>query len=312
MTPEDRKDWKPESEAKTVYLAEVSPEMVWHKENLAAELKHQNCTLRIIDAKDISQENIRQTIDGCDLSVHILSKNDKEIIQGDKGIEESQIHISTQYHLSQRLISQSSDDIFEILAWYPRTNAIDIYGVEKLPKHLTKIQQLEEVELLRTGFEEFKSYIFKKLESDPIEEIDEFYIKGDDSLNIYFLYDGVDQPYVNDYIELLNNRGYTVFTPQFDENILAVRHAHNTSLKQFDIAIIFSKDSNVNWINMKIMDIMKSPGLGRNKPIKGKSILCTTEKLTKLPMAKQGFHHVSSDQFSCKEQIDQVVQNAKS
>ena len=75
------------------------------------------------------------------------------------------------------------------------------------------------------------------------------------------------------YAEFLRKRRFTVLMPVFDNNILEVRRKHNDSLKKFDYAIIFSEKASINWINMKVMDILKSPGLGREKKVQGQAKL---------------------------------------
>ena len=89
----------------------------------------------------------------------------------------------------------------------------------------------------------------------------------------------------------------------FSSDILEVRKAHNSYLVKFDIAIIFAKEANVNWINMKIMDVLKSSGLGRVKPILGKAVILSEEKAGGLTLVGKGFETISIDKDSHKEQI---------
>jgi hypothetical protein len=168
---------------------------------------------------------------------------------------------------------------------------------------LQKILQSEEVELIRTNFEEFKYYLLKKIEADATETVDGFYIKGDSNLSVYFIYDNVDKDVASEYIEFLRKRGFTVFTPVFGSDILEVRKSHNTSLMKFDIAIIFAEDATQNWVNMKIMDILKSPGLGREKAILGKAVVISEQNAKMLTLIRRGFEVIPLDQDSPKDQI---------
>ena len=82
-----------------------------------------------------------------------------------------------------------------------------------------------------------------------------------------------------------------------------IRQTHKSFLKKFDIAIIFAKEASVNWVNMKIMDILKSPGLGREKRILGKAVFTSEEKGKKLMLIQRGFDFISFDNNSLKEQF---------
>lgn len=289
---------------KIVYFAEVSEKMRSYKENLVKELEHYGCSIKEASNARIDIENIREIIEQCDIAIHILSENDQIIDSVGKGLEEQQIIYSVQHFLSQKLLSQSTKNGFEIFAWYPKLSSENLFEEEMIPTHLQRIQQFEEVELLRTNFEVFKHYLLNKIENDTEEAVDEFYIKGNNNHCIYFLYDNVDKKIAIEYIDYLKKRGFTVFTPIFNSDIMEVRQLHNSCLMKFDIAIIFAKKANVNWLNMKIMDVLKSPGLGREKRILGKAVFTSEQKGKELNMIGRGFDFIPLDQNSWKNQME--------
>ena len=180
---------------------------------------------------------------------------------------------------------------FVVYAWHPKSSTENIYNEERVPSHIMNIQQLEEVDFLRSNFEDFKYYLLKKIEEDNLEVEDRFYIKGSDNLSIYFLFDAIDKEEAEQYIDYLEKRGFTVFSPLFESDIMAVRQMHSSCLKKFDMAIIFAKDANINWVNMKIMDILKSPGLGREKRILGKAVIAAEQNLKLLNLSGRGFDY---------------------
>ena len=45
------------------------------------------------------------------------------------------------------------------------------------------------------------------------------------------------------------------------------------NLRNFDAAIIYKGKVNDQWVRMKVLDLLKAPGFGRNKPIRGKAIV---------------------------------------
>lgn len=304
----EKKGAMPGISGKKIFIADVSGEMTTYQENLSKELQNYDCVIRSSPDANENPDKIRSIIEDCDIAIHILSDHDEENVADHKGVEETQIQISVQHYLSQKLISDTSDNLFEIYAWYPKSNSVSIYVEERIPNHIKKIQQLDEVELIQTNYEDFKYYLLKKIEVEQVNDVDEYYIKGSDSLSIYFLYDAVDKENAVDYIEYLKKRGFILFTPDFEGDIMSVRQMHNNCLKKYDIAIIFTENSSINWVSMKIMDIMKSPGLGREKPIRGKAILVRDEKELLLPMTKRSFDIFTIGEYSAKEQIDQLLQ----
>jgi len=60
--------------------------------------------------------------------------------------------------------------------------------------------------------------------------------------------------------------------PSFEGDLLDIRQLHIHNLVEFDAAIIFAGKVNAFWVKMKLLDILKSPGLGRLKSLDHKSI----------------------------------------
>ena len=296
-----------DTNGKVIFVADVSESMQNYRDNLVKELEHFGCTVKFRSRENEGADKNFEVIGQCDIAIHILSDEDQTNGSSGKGLEEMQIHLSVQHFLSQKLVSSSAENDFKIYAWHPKSSHESIYEEEKVSPHLRKIQQLDEVELLRTNFEEFKYYLLKKIEIPALEGTDEFYIKGNDHYCIYFIHDVLDYEAAQPYIEYLRKRGFTVFTPVFDSDIMAVRQIHTTSLKKLDIAIIFSIDAGVNWINMKIMDILKSPGLGREKPILGKGVFVQEHKGMMLQLKGRGFDFCPIDSDFKKEPIDDFL-----
>lgn len=52
-----------------------------------------------------------------------------------------------------------------------------------------------------------------------------------------------------------------------------LRKMHNEKLRLFDVGIVFKGKVNDNWVRMKLLDLLKAPGLGRRKPILGKAVI---------------------------------------
>ena len=95
----------------------------------------------------------------------------------------------------------------------------------------------------------------------------------DKKLNAYLIYDKVDQDEAVIISKELIKAGVNVIHTKFDEDVLTLRRLHNQKLKLFDIAIVFKGKVNDNWVRMKLLDLLKAPGLGRRKPILGKAVI---------------------------------------
>ena len=64
-----------------------------------------------------------------------------------------------------------------------------------------------------------------------------------------------------------------MLVPETSDNLLSNRNSHLEKLKYFDVGIVFRGKVNDNWTRIKLLDMLKAPGLGREKPILGKAII---------------------------------------
>jgi hypothetical protein len=294
--------------SKVVFFAEVSDEMSEYKENLIKELNHLGCSVKTVKKSEVKNEKIREIIAHCDAAVHILSDHDFGLQPSGKGFEELQINFSVRHFLGSRLLTDQPESVFKIFAWHKRTSGGNIFVEEHLSNHLKKIQQLDEVDFVRSNFENFKSYLVGQIKNYESDEAQEFYIKGSKNYNVYFLHDQSDREKAEKYIDYLNQRGFKVLTPDFDSDIISSRQTHENYLRKFDIAMIYAENAGTNWINMKVMDILKAPGLGRDKEITGSIILTSDSLVSSIHLVKRRFAITSTDSGTVKSQIDEILQ----
>ena len=293
----------------TVFVSKVSEVMLHYKENIVKDLVNHGYSVKEPTSDEDKDIEFRPIIEQCDVALHILSDQDLQFDAFGKGIEERQVDYSVQHSLGLKLISDSIIPNFRIFAWHSKSFLDNIYREELLPKHIKKIQQIEEVDLIRTNFEDFKYYFLKKIEIEPEEKTNEFYIKGSHNLNVYLLYDVVDEVKVQQYKDYIRNRGFNLLTPLFQGDLFETRKRHINNLIDFDVVIIFSSRNNTNWLSMKIMDVLKSSGLGRKKEIKGKAIFIAGSNKSSLPPNANGFTLIDTELNSPKEQIDDLVKD---
>ncbi len=291
-----------------MFLADVSPEMEKYKENLIAELKNYDCEF-IKLTEPLSADNLTSVLEYCNLAIHILSDHDYSIGKNKKGMEEEQLVLSVNHSVGRRLMAGVEEEPFRVIAWHPKPVSETIFEDEKLSAYLLRVQQMEEAELLRTTYEDFKAYLVRQIEITKAYAPDVHYIKGDPNLSILFVYDPIDKVQATQYIDFIKRRGFSVISPNLEGDIIRVRQDYNNSLKLFDVAIIFGEKVATNWINMKLMDILKSPGMGREKEIVARAVIMPSEKIVHCPMIARGFDIIEQDSNDINGSLETYLKN---
>lgn len=297
-----------ETRGKRVIFAAEPTTMSQNKANLKKELEYNGYEVGEISNNENDIENLPNILDQYDAAIHLLSDEEEVTSKSGKGFQELQIQFTAQHYVNQKLISDTREDLIKIFVWHPKSRSASMFEEEYLPAHLHKIQQMEEIDFLRTNFEDFKSYLLSNLSPEDLKLPDaHHFIKGDSNISVYFIYDNSDRESAQPYLEYIKKRGYNVLSSVMDGDIMNIRQRHNSYLKNFDLAIIYADKVSTNWVNMKIMDILKSPGLGREKDILGKAVLMPESKIEMCPLAKRGFSILYTDQDSIEGQIDEFL-----
>lgn len=288
---------------KNVCFAKVPEAMRSYKENLIKELEQCGWVINEVPNAVQHKENALEPIDQCEIVIHILGDNDQFDDTQGKNFEEQQIENSVQHLKRRKLNSESADREIKIFVWYPKPKTERVFEEEIIPEYLQRIQQLDEIEFLRTNYEDFKYNLLSQIEADTGVAEDEYKNEDYSNLKIYFLYDKEDEEKANKHIDYLKKEKFTVCSPSFEGDIIETRQKHQSCLMKMDVVIIFAETASVNWVNMKMMDILKSSGLGKENIILGKAVITSEQNGNALTLMQRGFDFFPLEQNSIKKKI---------
>lgn len=256
---------------KTIYLAETSHDLAIQRNIIKRELQRYGYIVLPKHALPQSaaavEAVVAKDLEDCSYSIHLIGNSYGEIPEG---AEKSVVDIQNELAQKESNAKRGRKEDFMRLIWITGNlrNISDKQRafIEAL-KRDTEAQ--EGTEILQTPLEDFKNIMREEL----VEVHDR---KGGNDVRgktIYLVHDRVDQQEVRPYLEALENQGFQVIQPAFSGDLLDVRKHHINNLRNLDGAIIFKGKVNDQWVHMKVLDLLKAPGFGRNKPIKAKALL---------------------------------------
>jgi hypothetical protein len=256
---------------KTIYLAETSHDLSVQRNIIKRELQRYGY---IVLPKTTLPQNasaveavVAKDLEDCSYSIHLIGNSYGEIPEGG---EKSIVEIQNELAAKESSTKRGRKEDFTRLIWIS-ANLRNISDKQKsfieALKRDTEAQ--EGTEILQTPLEDFKNIMREEL----VEAHDR---KGGSDVrgkSIYLLHDRVDQNEVRPFKELIEKSGFQVIEPAFTGELLDVRKNHINNLRNLDGAVIFKSKVNDQWVRMKVLDLLKAPGFGRNKPIKAKALL---------------------------------------
>ena len=265
---------KPLYERKSIYLAATSNDLTVQRNVIRRELQRHG--FKVLPDHSFSNnidgitKEIGDNLSKSVFAIHLLGSSYGDIPEGsDRSIVDLQNKLASQFKLSdgtklQRLIwiqpdqSKSSDKQKAFL--------------ENLQRDLST---LEGAEVLQTPLEDFKNTMREEIfinQNFGVSNGHSFKV-DENKQNVYLIYDKVDKKGVTPIIKTLVKAGLNVIEPDFEGSLLDIRKGHLEKLKQLDLAVVFQGEVNINWVRMKLLDLLKAPGLGRTKPIVGKAVI---------------------------------------
>lgn len=256
---------------KTIYLAETGHDLSVQRNIIKRELQRHGFIVlpnhTLPTRLDEIEKEVRRDLNDCSMSIHLIGNAYGEIPEGaDRSIVDIQNKIASEVAVAKR---QTKDE-FSRLIWIAQNlkNASDRQKafIETIRRD-TEAQ--EGAEILQNPLEDFKNIMREEL----IDSQDRNTAESTSSKSIYLVHDRIDLAEVGPIREVLEKSGFKVLTPAFEGELLDVRKRHIDNLRNFDGAIIFKGKVNDQWVRMKILDLLKAPGFGRNKPIQGKALV---------------------------------------
>jgi hypothetical protein len=253
---------------KTIYLAETGHDLSVQRNIIKRELQRHGYIVlpnqTLPNNVNDFEKMVRSDLEESNLSIHLIGSAYGEIPDGaDRSI------VDLQNRFAAEKSSKVGKEQFSRLIWISTdlTNASERQKsfIENI-KRDTEAQ--EGAEILQTPLEDFKNIMREEL----MDAHDRKALEETGGKSIYLVHDRIDHAEVKPLIDAIKKNGYNVLIPEFEGELLQLRQKHIDNLRNFDAAIIFKGKVNEQWVRMKVLDLLKAPGFGRKKPIKGKAV----------------------------------------
>ena len=267
---------KPLYKRETIFLAETGQDLNVQRNVIRRELQRHGYRVlpdhmlprEVKSAEKIINDVLTESI----MSVHLIGNSYGDIpVGGDRSIVDMENKLA-----AQKVHDNPGGRKLQRLIWINphQENSSDQQKtfIENIQRDLTA---LEAAEIFQIPLEDFKNTLREELfdERAGKDNLEKEVSIDDKKLNVYLIYDQVDDTEAKIVSKELIKAGLNVIQPEFDKGVLMLRKIHNEKLRLFDVGIIFKGKVNDNWVRMKLLDLLKAPGLGRSKPILGKAVI---------------------------------------
>tara|TARA_Y100001968_G_scaffold126470_1_gene115421 strand:+ start:164 stop:1657 length:1494 start_codon:yes stop_codon:yes gene_type:complete len=257
---------------RTVYLAAVTSDIQSGREKLYRELidrGHHVLPDRPLPTAGLELEAaIREMLSQADCSVHLVGQK-YGIIPEDAAHSMAKI----QNDLAAEQFQSKPD--FQRFIWMPRPLITDD---DRQQQFITELQENPSAhagaELMEDTLDNFRDYVVEKLkpQAKTAEPAAVAASSADGPSSVYLIFDQKDDESVAPLEDYLFDQGLEVMVPTFDGDESAIKQAHIEKMTHCDAVLIYFGRADRAWVDMKLMNLMKAPGYGRENPFAAKTV----------------------------------------
>ncbi len=284
------------ADQQSVYLANCSHDLVTYRQIIKRELVRDGYKVlpdkTYPDDMVLAKQMIAKDIETCNLSIHLIGAYS----------EENLYQSFTLSNLQFQIASAHQNPAFRKLIWTsPEVEFFDEEQNSFFEFVKRDSENKENSDIIQSTLEELKATvktILKRKELTKKTEPAHHEQPGSTKPNLYLVYDFIDKESGEKLAGCLNTLGYHVNTPAFDKDYIQAREIQKEHLKNFDIALVFFENSSDKWLMMKLMELMKSPGLGRIKPVYVKLLISDEANFVPQKIGNFMVDHIAIDSTS--------------
>ena len=259
---------------KTVYLAAVTSDIQTGREKLMRELSdrgHRVLPDRPLPTSgDEFTEAVRDMLGQADYSIHLVGQKYGMIPE-----DASHSIAKIQNDLATEQVQAGGD--FARFIWMPRPIVTDDDRQQQFITELRENPQAHAgAELMEDSLDNFRDYVVEKLKPKPKPAPTTIPASGtpsaDGAATVYLIFDPKDDETVAELEDYLFDQGLEVMVPMFDGEEADIKQAHIEKMIHCDAVLIYYGNADRSWVDMKLMNLMKAPGYGRENPFTAKTV----------------------------------------
>ncbi len=263
-----------------IYLAQAAADMGGNRNTIKRELIEHG--FKVVPDTDLKAHKkdiksyIQKLVDNSCMAIHMLGNAYGETMK-DTGnsMAEMQVRYITEYlEATEKDPGYSRQKELNRLIWIdPEFNPVDSKQEELISQLKRNIENLHRTEIIQTPLELFKTLVINQLRrysprvSKPVKEE-----KSGGKL-IYIIHAGDEQKEAIELARGLSAGGMDTGMLDYEKGQKHLLDDHKKYLRECDGAIVYYGNPNRLWLQSKVMDLLKAPGLGRAQSLESRQIL---------------------------------------
>jgi hypothetical protein len=287
---------------KSIYLGLTTHDQLQSRDDLRRELLHYGYKVLPQASMPSGGEEFEKALIAClqqaDTVIELMGSQYGDILKGTKySLTDYQNRVIRDFQ------QKEADTKLKRFIWIPLNNKISDQRQALYLKRLRRDDATENTEIIESPIETFKTIVAAKLQGNNHAT----QIRYENISKVYLLTEEEQTKDVEELYSSLSLSGLKVFILDYSEQI-GIYARHLQALRDSDAIVIYQSSSDIAWLNSKIRDIIKAPGIGKQTPFKKVVIiskLIPEKQLIK--MIKSKVEIVVADQFDSETLLNKLI-----
>lgn len=245
-----------------IYLALTTFDQQYARDEIRRELLYYGykvlpCT-NTPKAAEEYENSLKEDLSRSSIVVQLMGSQYGDTLKGSRySLQDQQNKIISEFQ--KNLPNQS----LKRYMWIPQNMKISDQRQALYLKRVRRDEASEVTEIIESPLETFKTILSSRLEHfrNPRDN------KFENISKVFLLTEEETTPYTEELYKALNDSGMKVSTLNYEEQT-GIYTRYLNSLRNTEAVIIAQNSENKYWLNSKLRDLIKSPGIGREFPYK--------------------------------------------
>jgi hypothetical protein len=245
-----------------IYLGLTNADQQESHDDIRRELQQLGYKILPLANMPVNEEDFKKVLtkylDISDSVIQLMSTRYGDIPKGFKvSLADLQNRIIKEYQL------KDSTHRLKHFVWVPSGKSISDQRQSLYLKRIKHDDAGHNTEIIETPLESFKTIVVSRLKAAKESRR----IDYGNIFQVYLLTEETPSKEVDKLYSTLSSSGLKVMTLDFSEQV-GIYARHLQKLRDCDSVILFQQEENQLWLDSKIRDLIKSPGIGRIRPFK--------------------------------------------
>lgn len=268
--------------AVTIFLSEVGADLFAERDAVKRELQRNG--FKVLPEKNMPSEYesivklVKKDLKSSNLSIHLVGSDYGTINTTSRSIIELQNQLALDhFNELEQMNDESMLNMGRVVWIAPELKNLSVKQrvfIDNLKKDSFSTSRAD---LLQSSIEELKAFVISKVDYELSQHQKVFGEIRDKKKIIYLIHERSDLHACKKIESTLLKDGFEVISSKFSGDPDKIRFQHNENLKKCDATLIYYGSDNIGWIKSKQNELLKSLGMGRDKPIGPQAILIENE-----------------------------------